>query len=77
MASPSIPRVKRALRGFTRQRAQELAAKVIALEDPQQVHLLLDFAIEQAGLGTSLKLGPPRTSVLLNVALQYTGFFVD
>jgi phosphotransferase system enzyme I (PtsP) len=61
MASPSIPRVKRALRGFTRQRAQELVAKAIALEDPQQIHLLLNTAIEEAGLGTSREIVPPRT----------------
>jgi phosphotransferase system enzyme I (PtsP) len=61
MASPSIPRVKRALCGFTRQRAQELVAKAIALEDPQQIHLLLNTAIEEAGLGTSREIVPPRT----------------
>jgi phosphotransferase system enzyme I (PtsP) len=61
MASPSIPRVKRALCGFTRQRAQELVVKAIALEDPQQIHLLLNTALEEAGLGTSLEIVPPRT----------------
>jgi phosphotransferase system enzyme I (PtsP) len=60
MASPRIPRVKQILRAFTRQRAQELVTKALALEDPQQVHLLLDTTIKQAGLGTSLELGPQR-----------------
>lgn len=63
MASPSIPRVKRALRTFTRQRAQELAAEAIDAEDPADVHRLLNAAFEQAGLGALRKAGPSRTRV--------------
>ncbi|MCR4332228.1 MAG: phosphoenolpyruvate--protein phosphotransferase [Sulfuricaulis sp.] len=61
MAPPSIPRVKRALRTFTRQRAQELAAEAIHAEDPAEVHRLLNAAFEQAGLGALRKAGPWRT----------------
>ena len=43
--------VKRALRTFTRQRAQELAAEAIDAEGPERVHRLLNAAFEQAGLG--------------------------
>lgn len=61
MASPSIPRVKRALRTFTRQRAQELVAEVIDAEDPAAVHRLLNAALEQAGLGALRKADPSRS----------------
>lgn len=61
MGSPSIPRVKQALRGVTRQRAQELAARAIQLEDPRQIHLLLDTALERASLDTSVTTAPLKT----------------
>jgi len=51
MASSSIARVKRALRTFTRQRAQELVAEAIDAEGPAEVHRFMDAALEQAGLG--------------------------
>ncbi len=61
MASPSIPRVKQALRTFTRERAQELLAAAIDAEGPAEVHRLLDAAFEQAGLKALQKAGPSRT----------------
>ena len=54
MASSSLPRVKRAIRTFTRQRAEDLLTEAIELEDPQQVHVLLDSALAGAGLRPSL-----------------------
>jgi phosphotransferase system enzyme I (PtsP) len=51
MASSSIPRVKLALRTFSRQRARELLMETIEAEDPAQVHRILNAAFEQAGLG--------------------------
>jgi len=61
MASPSIPRVKRALRTFTRQRAQELVAEAIDAEGPAEVHRLLNAEFERAGLGALRKARPSRT----------------
>ena len=50
MAAASIPPVKLALRTFSRQQAQSLAARALAAEDPSEVHKLLDLAFEDAGL---------------------------
>ena len=50
MASASIPSVKRALRTFTQEQAQRLAAEAIAAEDPSAVHRLLRLAFADAGL---------------------------
>jgi phosphotransferase system enzyme I (PtsP) len=60
MASPSLPRVKRALRAFTRCFAQELLAAALCAEDATEVHRLLDGALEQAGLGSLLAAGRSR-----------------
>lgn len=49
MAPSCIPPVKRALRKFTRQRAQLLVAEVLGAEDPSDVHRLLNAAFEDAG----------------------------
>ena len=54
MASPSLPRVKRALRAFTRGFAQELLAAALSVEDAAEVHRLLEGAFEQRGLGSLL-----------------------
>jgi len=51
MAPSCIPLVKRALRKFTRRRAQLLVATAIGAEDPSEVHHLLSAAFEHAGLG--------------------------
>jgi phosphotransferase system enzyme I (PtsP) len=59
MASPSLPRVKQALRTFTRCFAQKLLAAALCAEDATEVHRLLDAAFEQAGLGSVLD---PRRS---------------
>jgi len=50
MAAPSIPPVKRALRSFSLQQAQGIAAQALAAEDPSEVHRLLESALEEAGL---------------------------
>jgi phosphotransferase system enzyme I (PtsP) len=50
MASASIPSVKRALRTFTQEQTQRLAAEAIAAEDPSAVHRLLRLAFADAGL---------------------------
>ena len=57
MASPSLPRVKRAIRVFSRQRAQELSAAALSADDVTEVHRLLDDAFEKAGLGSLVHLG--------------------
>lgn len=51
MAPPSIPRVKQALRTFTRQRAQELLAAAVGAEGPDEVHQILNAAFHEVGLG--------------------------
>jgi phosphotransferase system enzyme I (PtsP) len=61
MASPSLPRVKRALRAFARGFAEELLAVALCAEDAAEVHRLLDGAFEQAGLGSLLAPGRSRT----------------
>jgi phosphotransferase system, enzyme I, PtsP len=50
MAAASIPAVKRALRTFSHQRAQAMAAAALAAEDPAEVRRMLDAAFEEAGL---------------------------
>jgi phosphotransferase system enzyme I (PtsP) len=50
MAPACIPPVKRALRAFTRQQAQWLAAETSRATDPSEVHRLLDRAFMDAGL---------------------------
>jgi phosphotransferase system enzyme I (PtsP) len=49
MASSCISPVKRALRKFTRRRAQLLVIDAIGAEDPFEVHRLLSAAFEHAG----------------------------
>jgi phosphotransferase system enzyme I (PtsP) len=57
MASPSLLRVKRAIRAFSRSFAQELLVAALCVEDVTEVHRLLDGALEQVGLGSLLALG--------------------
>lgn len=52
MAASCIAPVKRALRTFTRQQAQRLAAEAIDADDPSDVHRLLSAAFDAAGLGS-------------------------
>lgn len=52
MAASCIAPVKRALRTFTRQQAQTLAAEAVGAEDPSDVHRLLSAAFDGAGLGS-------------------------
>jgi len=47
----SVPRVKWAIRGFTRAEARELARQALALDTVRQIHRLLDDALRRAGLG--------------------------
>ena len=61
MASPSLPRVKRAIRVFSRQRAQELSAAALSADDVTEVHRLLEDAFEKAGLGSLLGPGQSQT----------------
>jgi phosphotransferase system enzyme I (PtsP) len=53
MASPWIPRVKQALRAFTRQRTQDLLVAAMGVEGPDEVHQILNAAFREVGLGAS------------------------
>jgi len=61
MASPSLPRVKRAIRAFTRGFAQELLAAALSVDDAAEAHRLLEGAFEQTGLGSLLAAGRSGT----------------
>ncbi len=61
MASPSLPRVKRAIRAFSRRLAQELSAAALSADDVTEVHRLLEDAFEKAGLGSLLAPGQSQT----------------
>jgi phosphotransferase system enzyme I (PtsP) len=50
MAAACIPAVKRALRAFSRQRAQAMAAIALAAEDPAEVRRMLEACFAEAGL---------------------------
>ena len=52
MASPSLPRVKRAIRAFSRCFAEELLAAALRVDDVTEVHRLLEGTFEQAGLSS-------------------------
>jgi phosphotransferase system, enzyme I, PtsP len=54
MASPSLPRVKQALRTFTRRHARELSAEALRTEDAAAVHRILIEAFDRAGLSSLL-----------------------
>jgi phosphotransferase system enzyme I (PtsP) len=54
MASPSLPRVKQAIRTFTRQHARELSAEALRTEDAAAVHRILVDAFDRAGLSSLL-----------------------
>ncbi|MEI2806749.1 MAG: putative PEP-binding protein [Albidovulum sp.] len=59
----SVPRVKWAIRSFTRARAQELARQALELDTVGQIHRLLNDALRQAGLGEIVYERPgPRCS---------------
>ena len=47
----SVPRVKWAIRGFTRGEARELARQALELDTARQVRRLLNEALRRAGLG--------------------------
>ena len=50
MSPASLPRVKRVIRSFTRQRARALFDAALGLEDGFAVHRLLNGALEEAGI---------------------------
>ncbi len=50
-SATSVPRVKWAIRSFTRARAQELTRQALELDTVRQVRQLLNDALRQAGLG--------------------------
>jgi len=54
MASPSLPRVKKAIRTFTRQHARELSAEALRTEDAAAVHRILIDAFDRASLSSLL-----------------------
>jgi phosphotransferase system, enzyme I, PtsP len=54
MASPSLPRVKQAIRTFTDQHARGLSAEVPRTEDAAAVHRILIDAFDRAGLSSLL-----------------------
>ncbi len=47
----SVPRVKWAIRSFTRDEARELARQALALDTVRQIRRLLNEALRRAGLG--------------------------
>jgi phosphotransferase system enzyme I (PtsP) len=51
MSAASLPRVKWAIRSTSQRQARELLERVLALEDEGAVHVLLNDALERAGLG--------------------------
>lgn len=51
MASPRLPRVKRAIRTFTRSQARELLNEALGTRDAAEVHRMLSNAFEKIGLG--------------------------
>jgi phosphotransferase system enzyme I (PtsP) len=51
VSTVSVPRVKWAIRGFTRDEARELARQALELDTVRQVRRLLDDALRRAGLG--------------------------
>jgi phosphoenolpyruvate-protein kinase (PTS system EI component) len=59
MASPSLPRVKQAIRTFTRQQARELSTEALRTEDAAAVHRILIDAFDRVGLSSLLT---PRVS---------------
>jgi phosphotransferase system enzyme I (PtsP) len=60
MASPSLPRVKQAIRTFTRHHARELSAEALRVEDAAAVHRILIDAFDRAGLSSLLTLQVSR-----------------
>jgi phosphotransferase system, enzyme I, PtsP len=60
MASPSLPRVKQAIRTFTRRHARELSAEALRTEDAAAVHRILVDAFDRAGLSSLLTLQVSR-----------------
>jgi len=46
-----VPRVKWAIRSFTRDEARELARRALELDTVRQIRRLLDDALRRAGLG--------------------------
>lgn len=51
----SLPRVKWAIRSFTKQRACDLVDKALEMEDETAVHRLLNTALKRAGLGVLVR----------------------
>jgi phosphotransferase system enzyme I (PtsP) len=57
MAASNVPRVRWAIRSFTRVRARELLRKVLAMEDALNIRHLLNDTLQQAGLGALARQG--------------------
>jgi phosphotransferase system enzyme I (PtsP) len=51
MDASSLPRVKWAIRSFTKERACNLVDQALAMEDETSIHHLLNTALKRAGLG--------------------------
>jgi phosphotransferase system, enzyme I, PtsP len=55
MASPSIPRVKRAIRACSFSQALALCNEVLSMEDPTQIRQRLNTALTEAGIEPSIR----------------------
>ena len=57
MSARSLPRVKWTVRNFSYEKAQTLVKEVLKLDDPVEVRVHLEMALEEAGLGSLIRAG--------------------
>jgi phosphotransferase system enzyme I (PtsP) len=57
MNSTSLPRIKWVIRNFTLQRAQEILAEILSMDNPKTIRCHLEKALEDAGLSELTQLG--------------------
>jgi phosphotransferase system enzyme I (PtsP) len=60
MSVASLPRVKWAIRSFTRDQAHRLVVQALALDSEAPVRMIVNDALEQAGLGELVQIGKPN-----------------
>ncbi len=57
MNARTLPRVKWVIRNFSLEKAKQLLEEVLAMDEPKDVHLHLENALDEAGLGGLIRAG--------------------
>ena len=57
MSARLLPRIKWVIRNFSMKKAKELLEEMLKMDDPKDIRLHLENALEKAGLGGLIRAG--------------------